>query len=102
MMAFADQQRQLAKLPPVKGVVGVNILHIPDEVTPAIRNMMHHELTLAEFAQELDLPLDQARQVGATLVEKGYLINQSQPDSANSTYRVHFARKRSQSIAVDF
>ena len=100
-MAFADLQRQLAELTPVKGIAPVDILQLPDAVTPAVRKMMRHELTLAELARELDLPLDLARQVGDQLVEKGYLINQPQGDSGDILYRVYFARKRGQNIAVD-
>jgi hypothetical protein len=101
MMAFADLQRQLAELAPVKGISPVDILQLPDAVTPAVRKMMRHGLTLAELAQELDLSLDQARQVGDMLVEKGFLTNQPQGDSGDLIYKVYFARMRGQNIAVD-
>ena len=101
MMAFADLQRQLAGLAPVKGIAPVDILQLPAAVTPAVRKMMRQGLTLSELADELDLPLDQARQVGDILVEKGYLINQPQGDSGDIRYRVYFARKRGQNITVD-
>ena len=100
-MAFADLVRQLAGLAPVKGIAPVDILQLPDAVTPAVRKMMRHGLTLAELASEIDLPLDEARLVGDMLVEKGYLTNQQQRDSGDIVYRVNFARMRGQNITVD-
>lgn len=101
MIAFADLQRQLAELAPVKGIAPVDILQLPAAITPAIRKMMRHGLTLAELAQELDLSLDEARQVGDLLVDKGFLTSQQQGDSGDTIYRVYFARMRGQNIAVD-
>jgi hypothetical protein len=100
MLAFADLQRQLAELAPVKGIAPVDILQLPAAVTPAVRRMMRHGLTLAELAQELELSLDEAHQVGDLLVEKGFLTSQ-QGDSGGVTYRVYFARMRGQNITVD-
>ena len=101
MIAFADLQRQLADLAPVKGIAPVDILQLPAAITPAVRQMMRHGLTLAELAQELDLSLDRARQVGDLLVDKGFLTSQQQGDSGDTIYRVYFARMRGQNIAVD-
>jgi len=101
MTAFADLQRQLAELAPVKGIAPVDILQLPAAITPAVRKMMRHGLTLAELAQELDLSLDQARQVGDLLVDKGFLTSQQQGDSGDIIYKVYFARMRGQIIAVD-
>ena len=101
MIAFADLQRQLAELAPVKGIAPVDILQLPAAITPAIRKMMRHGLTLAALAQELDLSLDQARQVGDLLVDKGFLTSQQPGDSGDTIYKVHFARMRGQNIAVD-
>jgi hypothetical protein len=101
MIAFADLQRQLADLAPVKGIAPVDILELPDAVTPAVRKMMRHGLTLTELAQELELSADQARQVGDMLIEKGFLTSQQQGDSGDLIYKVYFARMRGQNIAVD-
>jgi hypothetical protein len=101
MIAFTDLQRQLAELAPVKGIAPVDILQLPVAITPAVRKMMRHGLTLAELAQELDLGLDQARQVGDLLVDKGFLTSQQQGDSGDTIYKVYFARMRGQNIAVD-
>jgi len=101
MIAFTDLQRQLAELAPVKGIAPVDILQLPATITPAVRKMMRHGLTLAELAQELDLSLDQARQVGDLLVDKGFLTSQQQGDSGDTIYKVYFARMRGQNIAVD-
>ena len=101
MIAFADLQRQLAGLASVKGITPVDILQLPDSLTPAVRKMMRHGLTLAELADELDLPLDQARRVGDVLVEKGFLTSHQQGDGGDVIYRVYFTRMRGQNIAVD-
>ena len=55
---------------------------------------------VAELAQELDLSLDQARQVGDLLVDKGFLTSQQQGDSGDTIYKVYFANARP-NIAVD-
>ena len=101
MTAFADLQRQLAELAPVRGIAPVDILQLPAAITPAVRQMMRHGLTLAELAQELDLSVDQARQVGDLLVDRGFLTSQQQGDSGDTIYKVYFARMRGQNIAVD-
>jgi hypothetical protein len=101
MTAFADLQRQLVQLQPVKGFAPVDILSLPDSLAAVVRKMMRHGMTLAELASELDLPLDQARQVGDLLVEKGYLTGQEQGESGEIVYKVYFARMRGQNIAVD-
>jgi len=101
MIAFADLQRQLAELAPVKGIAPVDILQLPAAITPAVRKMMRHGLTLAELAQELDLSLDRARQVGDLLVDKGFLTSQQQGDRDDTIYKVYFARMRGQNIAID-
>jgi hypothetical protein len=101
MLAFADLERQLAELAPVKGIAPVDILQLPTAITPVVRRMMRHGLTLAELAQELDLSSDEARQVGDLLVDKGFLTSQQQGDSGDTIYRVYFARMRGQNIAVD-
>jgi hypothetical protein len=101
MIVFADLQSQLAELAPVKGIAPVDILQLPAAITPAVRKMMRHGLTLAELAQELDLSLDQARQVGDLLVDKGFLTSQQQGNSSDLVYKVYFARMRGQNIAID-
>jgi len=101
MIAFADLERQLADLAPVKGIAPVDILQLPAAITPVVRKMMRHGLTLAQLAQELDLSSDEARQVGDMLVDKGFLTSQQQGDSGDTIYKVYFARMRGQNIAVD-
>ena len=109
MMAFAELQRQLAQLPSVNGIAPVDVLGLPDSLATVIRKMMRGRMALAVLAGELALPLDQARQVGDAMVEKGYLISESADnngtdsgaDNDGVTYKVYFARMRGQKIAVD-
>lgn len=101
MADFADLQRELAALAPVKGIAPVDILELPPAVTPAVRKMMRRALTLSELAAELDLNLEEAQQVGEILVEKGFLTSQREGDLADPIYKVYFARMRGQSIAID-
>jgi len=101
MVGFADLQRQLVELTPVKGVAPVDILELPAAVTPAVRKMMRRGLTLAELASELDLPVEQAREVGEILVAKGFLTSQRDANLGDPVYKVYFTRKRGQNISID-
>ena len=105
MTTFADLEQQLAQLQPVKGIAPVDVLSLPDSLAAVVRKMMRGGMTLSALAGELDLPLDQARQVGDALVAKGYLTTEgAESDGAvcdGVTYKVYFARMRGQTIAVD-
>ena len=98
MTAFADLQQQLAQLQPVKGIAPVDVLSLPGWLAAVVRKMMRGGMPLSALAGELGLPLDQARQVGDVLVEKGYLTSAGAA-SDGVTYRVYFARMRGQNIA---
>lgn len=100
MTTFTDLQPQLAQLQPVKGIAPVDILTLPDALAAVVRKMMRGGMTLSALADELGLPLDQARQAGDMLVEKGYLTSEG-AESDGVTYRVYFARMRGHNIAVD-
>ena len=100
MTTFADLQQQLAQLEPVKGIAPVDALSLPDALAAAVRKMMRGGMTLPALADELGLPLDQTRQVGDVLVEKGYLTSEG-AESDGVTYRVYFARMRGHNIAIN-
>lgn len=100
MTIFTDLQQQLAELQPVKGIAPVDILSLPDALATMVRKMMRGGMTLSALAADLELPLDQARQVGDVLVEKGYLTSEG-AESDGVTYRVYFARMRGHNIAID-
>jgi hypothetical protein len=115
LTTFQDLQQQLAKVQPVKGIAPVDVLSLPDSLASVVRKMMRGGMTLSALADELGLPLDQARQVGDAMVEKGYLTSEGATSegvtsegatsegatSEGVTYKVYFARIRRQNIAVD-
>jgi hypothetical protein len=100
MTTFAELEQQLAQLRPVKGIAPVDVLGLPDSLASSVRKMMRGGMTLSALADELGLPLDQARQVGETLVEKGYLTSEG-AESDGVMYKVYFARMRGHTISVD-
>ena len=100
MTTFADLEQQLAQLQPVKGIAPVDVLSLPDWLASVVRKMMRGGMTLSALADELGVPLDQARQVGDAMVEKGYLTSEG-AESDGVTYKVYFARMRGHNIAVD-
>jgi predicted ArsR family transcriptional regulator len=100
MTALADLEQQLAQLQPVKGIAPVDVLRLPDSLASVIRKTMRGGMTLSALADELGLSLDQARQVGDAMVEKGYLTCEG-AESGGLTYKVYFARMRGHNIAVD-
>ena len=105
MTTFADLQQRLAQVTPVQGCAPVDILSLPDSLAAVVRKMMRGGMTLSALAGELSLPLDQARQVGDVMVEKGYLTSEGLTgegtESDGVMYRVHFATMRGRNIAVD-
>lgn len=100
MTTFADLQQQLAQLQPVKGIAPVDALSLPGALAAVIRKMMRGGMTLSVLAGELGLSLDEARQVGDMMVEKGYLTCEGS-ESDGVRYKVYFARMRGHNIAVD-
>ena len=100
MTTFADLEQQLAQLQPVKGIAPVDVLSLPDSLAAVVRKMLRGGMTLSALADELGVSLEQARQVGDALVEKGYLTTEG-AENDGVTYKVYFARMRRQNIAVD-
>jgi hypothetical protein len=101
MTAFADLQQQIAGLVPVKGIMPVDILQLPDPLATVVKKMMRGGMPLVELADELTLPPEQAREIGDLLVEKGFLISQERAGSGEVVYKVYFARMRRRDIAID-
>jgi hypothetical protein len=101
MTTFADLRQQVAGLAPVKGIMPVDILQLPDSLATVVRKMMRGGMPLSEVADDLTLSPEQAREIGDLLVEKGFLTSQEHAESGEVVYKVYFARMRGRDIAID-
>jgi hypothetical protein len=91
---FEQLLNELAGRPAVQGITMADVLDLPAPLGAALRRMIRAgALPLSELAAELDLTADEARALGALLVEKGMLTAEVAGDR-EQTYRVRFAATR--------
>jgi hypothetical protein len=102
LAAFEALRQRLIELDRVNGITPIGILDLPAALHGAIRKMLKSPLTLSELASELSLSLEETRQIGDLLVDKGFLQTEEPPtEEGTIRYQVHFARMRSRNIPLD-
>jgi hypothetical protein len=94
MATFGALQQELAGLAKVDGVTLVDILRLPAPLDAALRKLLKAALPLDALAGEIQLPVDETRQLMDSLVEKGFVKTEEQPGRGGQVYRVYFARMR--------
>jgi hypothetical protein len=95
-MMFEQLLSELANRPVVQGITMIDVLDMPAPLDGVLRAMLREgALSLSRLAQKLALVEDQARTLGALLVEKG-IVTAEQPAGGELVYRVRFivARRR--------
>ena len=93
---FEQLLSELAHRPTVQGITMIDVLDMPAPLDGVLRRMIREgTLSLSRLAQEFALAEDQARTLGALLVEKG-IVTAEQPAGGELLYRVRFmvARRR--------
>jgi hypothetical protein len=91
---FEQLLNELAARPAAQGITMVDVLDLPAPLGAALRHMIRAgALPLSELAAELALTADEARALGALLVEKGILIAEAAADG-EPAYRVRFVVTR--------
>ena len=91
---FEQLLSELASRPVVQGITMIDVLDMPAPLDSVLRRMLREgALSVGRLAQELGLTEDQARMLGALLVEKG-IMTAEQPASGEPAYRVRFAAAR--------
>jgi len=98
---FEMLKQRLVDLDRVNGITPVEVLDLPEGLHVAVRKMLKGPMTLGEFARELNLPVEETRQIGDLLVAKGFLQAEELIADGAIRYRVHFARMRSRNIPLD-
>jgi hypothetical protein len=98
---FETLKQQLIELDRVNGITPVEVLELPEGLHVAVRKMLKRQMTLGELASELSLPVEETRQIGDLLVDKGFLQIEEPTEDGTIRYRVHFARMRSRNIPLD-
>jgi hypothetical protein len=93
---FEQLLSELGNRPAVQGITMIDVLDMPAPLDGVLRAMLREgTLSSSRLAQELALVEDQARILGALLVEKG-IVTVEQPSGGEPIYRVRFiaARRR--------
>lgn len=86
-------------MPNVDGISPTDILLLPKDFEQLLRTLMRKgSMTVEEFANQLDLPLDQAQNLGNLFVEKGYLRTEGKEPDSGPVYLVYLARVRRHNI----
>jgi hypothetical protein len=80
---------------------GITLAELLD-LSPPLRRLMnrvtrHGELSAEDASEDLDMPVEETREMLKSLVEKGYLLREKK--EGIWMYRVHFAKKRGTSLA---
>jgi hypothetical protein len=91
---FEQLLNELASRPTMQGITMIDLLDLPVPLSAALRHMIQvGALPLSGLAAELTLSDDQARALGALLIEKGILAVEA-ADDREPIYRVRFATTR--------
>ena len=91
---FEQLLTELASRPIAQGITMVDVLDMPAPLDGILRRMIREgALPLSRLAQELALSEEQARALGALLVEKG-IVTAEQPAGGEPVFRVRFAAAR--------
>jgi hypothetical protein len=91
---FEQLLSELARRSTVQGITMIDVLDMPAPLDGVLRRMIREgTLSLSRLAQELALAEDQARTLGAMLVEKG-IVAVEQPPGGEPVYRVRFVAAR--------
>ena len=95
---FEQLLSELANRPIAQGITMLDMLDMPAPLDGALLRMIREgALPLGRLAQELALAEEQARVLGALLVEKG-IVTAEQPAGGEPVYRVRFAAARRRSL----
>jgi hypothetical protein len=95
---FEQLLSELAKRPIAQGITMLDMLDMPAPLDDVLRRMIRAgALPLSWLAQELALAEEQARALGALLVEKG-IVTAEQPAGSEPVYRVRFAAGRRRTL----
>ena len=98
MATYEALQEALSGVPRVDGVTMVDIMALPEPLDAALRKLLKESLSLDALSHEIQLSPTETRQIMDTLVEKGFVKTEDQPDQGGHVYKVYFARMRKHSI----
>jgi hypothetical protein len=96
---FELLRRDLERRAALEGITMADVLDLPEPLCSALKRMVRgRSLLLSEFAAVLGLTLDEARELAASLVEKGYLIYAERRHSDEAIYRARFSRVQGRNL----
>ena len=98
MATFEALRQELARLAKTEGVALVDILRLPAPLDVVLRKLLKESLTLGQLAAEIQLPLNETRQLLDMLVDKGFLKIEPQTNQGGQVYKVSLARTRKHNL----
>ena len=98
MTTFETLRQELAGLARTEGVALVDILQLPAPLGAALRKLLKEVSTLSQLAAEIQLPMNETRQLLNILVDKGYLKIEPQSNQGGQVYKVYLARTRKRNL----
>lgn len=99
MATFNELQQILAKISKVNGVTMVDVMTLPAPLDSVLKKLLKEIQSLDQISDELQLPIDQTRQLLDSLIEKGFLTAEDQMSGGGRLYKVYFARMRKHNIS---
>jgi hypothetical protein len=91
---FDRLQRELRKRSKVEGITPADVMDLPKPLRAVMNKIMREgSMTLSDLTTELKLKTGEARQLGQTLVDKGFLTSTERAADGEVVYRTHYARK---------
>ncbi|MDQ4077682.1 MAG: HAMP domain-containing protein [Chloroflexota bacterium] len=92
----------ISQLDEINGVIPTDLTTLPDTLAPVVRKMMvEGTMPLSEFAGELRVTQEEAREIGSLLVTKGFLRVKEDQEHGEPLYQVHLAHTRPRNIPAD-
>ena len=95
-------QQELNKRSKVEGITPLDVMELPEPLRTAMNKLMRKgSMTVGGLALELNIETVEARELGQTLVEKGFLHLGEQKTDGEIVYRVRLGRTRGRSMPLD-
>jgi predicted ArsR family transcriptional regulator len=102
MNRFDELYEATNQIEHVEGATMIEVLALPESLREVVRGILRSgALSAEDLAAELDLTLEQARQIGDALVAKGFLSSEERQAQGGLVYRVYLAHTRARGLSLD-
>ncbi len=99
MATFEELQKTLRGMDRLNGITMVDVMNMPAPLDTVLKKLLKEIQSLDQISEEMQLPIEQTRQLLDILVEKGCLTAEEQMSGGGRMYKVYFARMRKHNIS---